>query len=433
MATGAAIAQPGGGPSRVVVANVIKTTRAGNQSFVGTLEATRKTTIGSAVEGRVVEVNFNAGDPLTGSVDPETGSFIGQPMVQLLTTTLDIEIRAAEIQATLTQQALDELELTLPRNLELARATLAGAQSRLDYSRTRFERSQSLQTQSGAISQLELDEARSLFEADQQAVIGAQADVDRLMSTSDLQIQQARSRHDAAEQELLRLRDLRNKYTISAPFEGVVIQKMTEVGAWVTQGQAVAEIVQLNPIEMIVNVPQEYSGQLQQSLQAASESEKALRAEILINGLGDRVTGEVVRIVPQADLRSRSFPVRIRIGNPQNGDIFLLQPGMLGRAYMEIGRPQEMTLVLKDALVLSQGETTVYKIGREGEKTIAIPVTVTTGSEVGDWIQVSGNLNENDRVVVLGNERLRPRSEVDITESRVEQLEESEMTVVPAN
>ena len=59
------VAQRGEGPTRVVVGNVIETNRAAAQSFVGTLQATRITTVGSAVDGRVTAVKIAPGDPVT--------------------------------------------------------------------------------------------------------------------------------------------------------------------------------------------------------------------------------------------------------------------------------------------------------------------------------------------------------------------------------
>lgn len=455
-------AQRGEGPTRVVAGNVIKAKRSSLQSFVGTIQASRITTVGSAVDGRVIKVDFDAGDPVGQSKSPGNtpSTFVGQPLVELRTNMLDIEIKTAEMQEELAQQAYDELKLAMPQNIELAKSNLLGAQSQLDYANANYQRLRKLQKNSGAISTLEVELARSQFGAAQQTVIGAKAEERRLSITRELQLTQSQLRVDAARQETLRLKDLKAQYTIRAPFEGVVTQKLTEVGEWVTRGSPIVEIVQLDPIELIVNIPQEYSGRLQESIEQASENNKPLNVKIEVNGIDQTFTGKLIRVIPQADLRSRSFPVRIRIANPpvattqlqskesdesgsgQNNKssnldpssisrpnlnqskTYRLNPGMLGRASLLVGRETEMVLVKKDALVLGTGGNKIFKVVQSGDKATAVPVIVETGTEVGSWVQVVGNIAENDTVVILGNERLRPGAEIIVAETKTEKLDE---------
>lgn len=419
-----ASAQRGQGPSRVVAGNVIKTTRASTQSFVGSLQATRKTTVGSAVDGRVVTVNFEAGDPVSADPNASSGDFVGQPLVEIRTDTLKIEMRTAQLQYEQTQQALEELKLTLPQNLETAKANQARFKSEFEYNKSNYQRLKNLQRKSSAISTIEVEQARSQYVSAEQALIGSRSEVRRLSSTSDLQLAQAKSRVDAALQETLRMRDLMEQYTIRAPFAGIVTQKLTEVGQWVTRGEPMVEIVELNPIEMVVNIPQEFTGRLQDSMEQAAESNKPMNVKVEINGIEETFAGQLMRVIPQADLRSRSFPVRIRVENPPSSDTFKLKPGMLGRVSMMVGKETEAILVKKDALVLGSSQNRVFKVVESGKKMTAVPVPVTTGIEIGSWVQVVGNLSENDKVIIVGNERLRPGAEVLVTESKTEKLDE---------
>ena len=459
-------AQRGEGPTRVVAGNVIKTKRSSRQSFVGTIQASKKTTVGSAVDGRVIKVEFDAGDPVgsdpsvaesksdsemdsgliqtsgpsvaasMASDEPKTKApFVGQALVELRTNMLDIEIKAAQMQEQLAQQAFDELKLSLPQNLEMAKSTLSGAQSQLEYASANYQRLRKLQKNSGAISTLEVELARSQYRAAQQSVIGAKAEARRLSTTRELQLTQSQLRVDAASQETLRLKEMKEQYTIRAPFEGVVTQKLTEVGEWVTRGSPIVEIVQLDPAEMIVNIPQEYSGKLQESITQANKADKPLKVKVEVNGIENSFSGQLIRVIPQADLRSRSFPVRIRIANPPvspmtsdsspaKAKTFRLKPGMLGRASLFVGRETEMVLVKKDALVLGTGGNKVFKVVQSGGKSSAVPVIVETGAEVGSWVQVTGNVTEKDTVVILGNERLRPGAEIIVTKTKTDEIDE---------
>ncbi|MFK7766020.1 MAG: efflux RND transporter periplasmic adaptor subunit [Mariniblastus sp.] len=419
--TATAQAQPGRGPASVAVGKVAKIQRAGAESFVGTLQPLRKSTVGTAVDGRVLSISVEPGDPVRATNESTSERFIGQPLLQLRTGTLEIEIGAAEIQLKLSQQAMDELGVSLPREIELASARAAEANARLSYSKNNYNRARKLRGASGAISQGELEQAKSQYLADQEAARATTIDFDKLKSTRELRVLQTQLVVEASKQELARLNDLKSKYTIRAPFEGLVTQKLTDVGEWVTKGQAIVEVVQLNPIEMIINAPQEQLNALQNSLGSATD-EKPLTAEIKIDGYDKPLQGIVKRIVPQGDLRSRTFPVRIEIENPMVGSSYLLQPGMLGRASLEIGKVRDRVLVKKDAIVLGGGSPVVFKTipptSADADMTVTgIPVTI--GDSFGSWIQVTGDLSPGDQVVVLGNERLRPNQAVKI--SRVDE------------
>lgn len=411
-----AIAQPGTGPAPVETSSVIQIRHAGEKTFVGSLFPTRSAVIGSAVDGRVLEVLVDAGDPVGMDPAPPTEdesveggesngdsaatAFRGQPIVKLRTNTLDIEIEAAKIKLRQSEQLLAELEVALPADLDIADSTVTAARNELEFARSDFEISQRLREQSRAVSEIELLNKQNVFLTAQQNLRTAELQLEKLRGTSEVRLSQARLQVSADRQELVRLADLRAKYILRAPFKGVVTEKLTEVGAWLSQGEDVARILQLDPIEMVVNVPQEYVTDLRGTVGSD--------VVIDIEGIDQVVTGSVVRVVPQLDLRSRSIPIRLQIDNPEDGSGgYLLQPGMLGTARFAIGEPLDMNLVKKDVLVLESGRASVFKVVERdgGQFVTAVPVRV--GVAVGQWIQIEGDIAKGDTVILMGNERLR--------------------------
>ncbi len=378
----------------------------------------RKSTIGSAIDGRVTEIFVDAGDPvsmLEGQVDVN-GHPLGQPMVQLRTVALDIQIEAAKIELQNRQQLETELKQTLPTEIESAEASVKEIKARLQYSKDNYQRLLELEQSGGGIPRRELDEAFSTFSAQSQLEIAAQTLLNKLTTTRDTRLRQARLRVEAQEAELRRLQDQLDEFTIRAPFAGYVTAKTTELGQWVSRGDAVMEIVQLDPIELVINVPQAYISQLQEALEFQRANDKHLVAEITVDDVPGLFEGRVVQIVPQADLRSRSFPVRIRIKNPEAAIGHALKSGMLARASLFIGRNDEILLVKKDALVLGGPSISLYVIGEDPQtqSTVVRPVPVHVGASIDDWIQVSGSVAAGDLVVVEGNERLTPGQQVQI-------------------
>jgi RND family efflux transporter MFP subunit len=194
-----------------------------------------------------------------------------------------------------------------------------------------------------------------------------------------------------------------------------VINKSTEVGAWIARGDPVAEIVELDEVDFAFNVSQDLVVTIQQAL---ADSGKTPPVVIKIEGVETELLGQLLSIVPQVDLRSRLATVRARVVNPTAGGIPILKPGMLGRALIAIGSKRSMRVISRDALVLGGQKPVVYKVISRDNKNIVVPIQVTLGSNLGDWVEVIGDLQDGDRVIVEGNERLRANAEVEISKSR---------------
>ena len=124
------------------------------------------------------------------------------------------------------------------------------------------------------------------------------------------------------------------------------------------------------------------------------------------------LTGTIVSIIPQADPRTRTFPVKIRLRNTITRGDPLIKSGMLSRVTLPTGALTRALLVPKDALVLGgRGGPMVYLVvadPSDSKKQVARPVPVRLGVAIGSLIQVSGEIRAGQRVVVQGNERLRP-------------------------
>ncbi len=401
-------------PASVVLSKVFSIKRSSTESFIGTAMPIRKSIVGSPVGGRVIEVFVEEGQRvgLTQEKSEFDGSILGAPIVQLRTTTLDMEIETARVELKQRELEAEELTATLPIEIEQAQANVAEIQSRLDYSRGIFERFQELFKTSG-VSERELQEASATFRSQSELLISSQATLRKLTATRQTRIAQVDTAVENQKAEVRRLLEMHENYTIRAPFDGYVIGKMTELGQWVAPGQAIVEMVQLDPIELVVNVPQSFVQPIQQMLDRALESKTKAPVQVAIDSVDQLFEGELTQIVPQADLRSRAFPVKVRLANPVAGDRHLIKAGMLGRANFFVGDETDVLMVKKDALVLGpQNIVFIADTDPETKKVTARQVPVEIGATLGQWIQIKGLLNGGDRVVVQGNERLIPGQEL---------------------
>ena len=230
-----------------------------------------------------------------------------------------------------------------------------------------------------------------------------------------IRVAQAESRVTAQVAELQKLEDQLGKHTLRAPFDGVVVLQLAEVGDWLARGQAMAEVVELDPLQIRIFVPEEFIPGLQAHMNITGSAEVLVR----FDSIPDRLfSGEVHRIVLQADARSRSFPVLVRLPNQPLPDGRRLGAGMLARVMLPVGDPQEQLLVPKDSIRLGGAQPAVIVAAESEQGTVARLVPVELGIGSGPYVAVRGELTTDDLVVTEGHERLRPGQPLKIASIR---------------
>lgn len=379
-------------PALVVAAPVIQREVATGRTFVGTVHPLKKSVVGSAVAGRVEKFPINAGQWVKEN----------DTLALLRTKTINIELAAANAELLLRQEELKEMENgSRPEEIERAKAEVTRAKALMDYAVARRKRTETLFQKNATASQEEFEQAVSVAEAARQNHLASDAAYKLVVEGPRKEkISQAKARVAVQQEEVNRIEDRIKKYTIRAPFDGYVTVEHTEQGEWLSSADPVAEVIQLDPVEIDVAVPEQYVAYLQ----------SGMKATVTLSALSDRLfEGVVARVVPQADLRSRTFPVKVRVVNPKQGDGHLLKSGMLARVTLTVGRRMPTLLVPKDALVLGGPSPSVIVAVTDPKtkQTTARAVPVQIGAAYGRLIQVTGQLEQGDLVVVQGNERLR--------------------------
>ncbi len=130
----------------------------------------------------------------------------------------------------------------------------------------------------------------------------------------------------------------------------------------------------------------------------------------------EELSGTIAGIVDSADQRARTFPVRVRVDNPQRAGGFLLRDGMQAQAVIS-GRRRSVLMIPKDALILGGRLPVVMVADMTSESEgVAVRVEVETGIARGELIEVTGQLSAGQSVIVDGNERLQPGQLVRVVE-----------------
>ena len=194
------------------------------------------------------------------------------------------------------------------------------------------------------------------------------------------------------------------KHTIRAPFSGWVVARFTEKGQWVTRGGLIARIAELDRVKVVAQVPEMSVRFLRPGAEVRLEFDAAPDVSWV---------GQVARVVPQADLLSRSFPVEVLLENRVVDGAPVLKGGMLARAWLPVGQTGSVTVVPKDAVVLGVARPFVYCIDQNATADqmatgTVRPVEVALGAAIEGQVEVRGGIEPGQLVVTRGNERLRP-------------------------
>ena len=188
------------------------------------------------------------------------------------------------------------------------------------------------------------------------------------------------------------------------------MERFTEKGQWVTRGGLVARIAELYRVNVVAQMPEMSVRFLKPGTEVRLEFDAAP---------DHSWTGLVARVIPQADVLSRSFQVEVLLANRIVDDEPVLKGGMLARAWLPVGKTGSVTVVPKDAVVLGVAKPFVYCVEPSSSAATTTPTTgtvrpveVSLGATVEGHVEVRGGVEPGQLVVIRGNERLRPGASV---------------------
>ncbi len=376
----------GGGPMPVAVAPVEQRQLPATLRVVGTIRPDRAATIASEVAGPVAEIPVDEGDYV------EAGAVLARLDDSVAKLRLD-EARAALAAAA---AELTELENgTRPEILARLRSLVEESEAiaqKWEFEKQRTDRlynagqtsskEQHDTTMEYLAAKGRLEQNRALLE---EAENGPRAEVI------------AAARHAVAEQQarVARLQRDDDKTQIRAPFNGFIVARRAEIGEWIEAGGPVADLVAIDTIKVRVDVPE----------RAIAFARAGRPATVEVDALGQNFSAAITRVIPRAGSAARTFPIEIELENAEHR----LLPGMFVRTVVPSGPDAERLLVNKDALNVQGLSKQVFVVRPTPEGGyMAMPVSVETGLELADLIQVTGaGLQAGDQVVVRANERLQ--------------------------
>ena len=283
-------------------------------------------------------------------------------------------VRAGELLAELSAPEMMAQIAEVEARVQAARSEEAQAQAQLAAAQATFDRLKKASETPGAVAGNEVVQAEKQMEA-ARALVKARGEA----------IQSVEAAVKAEKERTAYLK-------ITAPFEGVVTERLVHPGALVGPGEAtpLVTIQQVSRLRVVAAVPEEYTGAMV----------RGARVEFRVPAWPDRVfAGTIARSAHALDVKTRTLPVELDLANPDGA----LAPGMYPAVKWPVRRPHPALFVPRTAVVTTTERTFVVreKVGR------AEWVNVTKGATEGDLVEVSGPLQPGDRVVRRATDEMR--------------------------
>lgn len=221
---------------------------------------------------------------------------------------------------------------------------------------------------------------------------------------AELEVARAALRESEAQAALLR--EQLARHWLVAPFAGVVVERLVDVGEWVQASDAVLTLVSDAELRFDVRAPQEWYGRID------SDARIALR----IDGRAEPVSDAAVAAeVPASDPASRSFLLRLAV--PAQDPPLL--PGASGTVELGLRGERRVFAVPREALVsYPDGGRALWLAVDEGGSLVARSVRVQLDSAISDPALVTEGLSGGERVIVRGHTRLRDGEALQIAAER---------------
>jgi RND family efflux transporter MFP subunit len=227
-------------------------------------------------------------------------------------------------------------------------------------------------------------------------------------ASADLRVKQATVAADQANVD--RLNALEAFKLVRAPFNGVVTQRNTDVGAYVAAGSGTQlfRMAQTTPLRVYINVPQTF----------AQFVKTGTKADLTLNELpGRKFPAQVVNTANAIDPASRTLLTQLEVPN-ETGELL---PGAYVQIILKLEGDTHTVTVPSNALLFRSEGAAVGVARPDGAVEIR---KITISRDLGDRLEVSQGISVTDQVILNPSDGLADGMKVTVTKQAQPQAQQ---------
>jgi len=344
---------------------------------VGTVRSKTTSTLSSKTVGNIRSVHVREGDRVQ----------TGQLLVEIDDRDSRSQLQKAEAGLREVQGGLEEIE----QNIHAGEAARGAAEAGRSLALATFNRYKALLEQKSA-SQQEFDEVQAKMK-----IAEAEADrAGRMLQALTAKKSQVLAKMEQAKADITNAQIYVGYGRITSPMNGVVVSKQAEVGLLAAPGVPLLTLEDNSRYRLEVSVEDSMLGRIR----------FGTPSQISIDAVGpEEFSMRVTEIVPASDPGSRSSTVKIDLLDVKgsSGSRAVLRSGLYGRARFSIGQKQILKIPVK--AILQRGQlVSVFVV--DSSQILHLRL-IKTGKRYSDQLEVLSGLNDGDRIVVEGIERVK--------------------------
>jgi len=200
---------------------------------------------------------------------------------------------------------------------------------------------------------------------------------------------------EAAESQLALIEDNIEKTRILAPFNGYVTERHKMPGEHAKVAEEIVHLVGTENIEIDASAPLMYVRFVKKG------------AALVVKSRDQKTIARVSSLVSIGTGQSRQFIMRLAINQHNNKQDWI--PGMAVQVSVPTQEKVSQLVVPRDAMVIRRDGIYVFRV--RDDNTVE-RLRVTPGAAAEGNIAITGEIKDGDKVVIRGNERLRPGQKV---------------------
>ena len=197
-----------------------------------------------------------------------------------------------------------------------------------------------------------------------------------------------------------------SRTVIRAPIGGMVVTRHLDVGATVSDGTAVYDLADLDPLYADVNIPERHVTRLQPGQEV----------HLTADATNATASAQIERIAPAVNPETGTVKVTVAV-EADTG----LRPGAFVRVDIVTDTHPDALVVPRSALVAEGRRWHLYRLGKDGQTVEQIEVEL--GFENGDLVEIAESTDDGvsispgERVVVVGAPALSDGATVRVMEA----------------